>query len=68
MLPEPEYLETFIKEYNREVELEKKRALMEKHKNGSYSVQEILEAVENILGKQQTMSKYCCKIFIWNRK
>ena len=52
MLPEPEYLETFIKEYNHEVELEKKRALMEKHKNGSYSVQEILEAVENILGKQ----------------
>ncbi len=68
MLPEPEYLETFIKEYNREVELEKKRALMEKHKNGSYSVQEILEAVENILGKQQTKSKYYCKIFIWSLK
>ena len=52
MLPESEYLETFIKEYNREVDLEKKLALIEKHKKGSYSVQEILEAVENLLGKQ----------------
>ncbi len=47
-MQEQEYLEAFMSAYDREVQLEKKRALQRKEINGAWSVEEILEAVEAI--------------------
>ena len=47
-MTEQEYLEAFMSAYDREVLLEKERALQIKEMNGAWSIDEILEAVEAI--------------------
>ena len=47
-MQEQDYLEAFMTAYQREVYLEKKKAIQLKEQNGAYSVDEILEAVEAI--------------------
>ena len=47
-MTEQEYLETFVKELHNEIELDKQKELMHKKMYGTWSVEEIINAMKSI--------------------
>ena len=47
-MTEEEYLQTFVREYKDEFEAEKEKARQEKIRQGKFTIEEILQAVDEI--------------------
>ena len=50
-LTEQEYLETFVKELHNDIELDKQKAFMHKKMYGTWTVEEIINAMKSICPK-----------------
>ena len=48
-MTEEEYLKSFMDDYNHEIFIEKHEAEMRKIRNGTFSIEEIIEAMDKIL-------------------
>jgi|TARA_A100001388_G_C28775074_1_gene506856 signal recognition particle GTPase len=47
-MTEEEYLQTFVREYKEEIESEKEKARQEKIRQGKFTIEEILQAIDEI--------------------
>ena len=47
-MTEEEYLQTFVREYKEEIESEKEKGRQEKIRQGKFTIEEILQAVDEI--------------------